>query len=238
MEIKTKFTAVKLYSLLFLLITLNLSCSSQPHYPQPKNFRYSDINRADALLLYDKMESCCLSPHELTFNEFPDERGWTFEINQKDKAIKLDTGLSPIKAYKLPETPDAYKLSLLTLSLRDRGIACFADCSYMFIPILLFLDHELKPLYTFLPGDLRAHDPTRKPKEQHGYAHRVKIEGNNKAKYFVIYTTPNLIRNSAEFSFTRNAAVYSVNGTAITGAPFGHFVLSIETLEAESPVIK
>ena len=225
---------MKQYFLKFLFMVIAIfiisSCANQSTTSETINFRWSEVKRSLMLQQFEKMKNCCVSPTQIEFSKFPNMVSWSFNIDNQDKAIEFDTGLSAIKAYRLPESSLPYKLSILSHTLRDKGITCFSNCGYMYIPVILFLDSSYKPLYTFLPGDLRAHDPSRIPKDQHGYAHKVKIEADNKAKYFVIYTTPSLVKSSAEFSFTRNAAVYSLNGTAITGSPFGQLTISIEML--------
>jgi len=216
--------------LLILMVLLINSCANKPPTSDPINFRWSEVKRAQMLHQFDNMKNCCNSPTQIEYQKFPNMESWSFNIDQHDKAVEFDTGLSAIKAYRLPDSSVPYKLSILSHTLRDKGIYCFSKCGYMFIPVILFLDSSYMPLFTFLPGNLHAHDPSRIPKDQYGYAHKVKIEANNKAKYFVIYTTPSLVKNSAEFSFTRNAAVYSLSGTAITGSPFGQLTISIEIL--------
>ncbi|MFV2058990.1 MAG: hypothetical protein ACC707_21230, partial [Thiohalomonadales bacterium] len=156
----------------------------------------------------------------------PSEQVWRFYIGTTDSAFRFDTGLSAIKAYRLPKTTKTYKFTLRSYSNCDKNVNCKNNHIPIFIPVVTFLDSRFTPIFSLLPGDLIRSTSTPSLQESQAYEFKLKIEANNQAKFLIIFTTPSLVKNNVEYSYKRAASLYPRSGESISGLPFGEFKIS------------
>jgi len=173
---------------------------------------------------YAKMKNCCANAADINFEQFPNQEMWSFNVGYYDNAIMFNTGLSPIKAFELPRSDRNYTLSIISHMVTNRiSGQCFEDCSYIYIPIIIFFDSQYRMIYKLLPTDLKMVTTAQRAKTvRRGYAYKVMIEKNSPAKYMIIMTTKNLIENGVEYPFSQ--------GGSIVGSPFGYFSIYLEKM--------
>jgi hypothetical protein len=141
--------------------------------------------------------SCCASPAEFGYRPLDSEWwGTVYAIDERSKIFEFDSGRSPFIAFELPKTAQPRRMRIEGIHF----VQADPFANYVFLPLVLFLDENWKPVRATRPQDL-SYD-FRTPWLE------LFVGGpDDAARSMVIYTSPELVGPGAEGARSGTAAV-------------------------------
>lgn len=168
---------------------------------------------------------CCESMAQFRYQPLAEGEGVRFNLDASSTAFLFDSGKSYFKAFRLPGKTLPYRIKVTSFALGET-----IDKAHIFNPQVALLDDRFATVGQSAPGDFSFGKAGFTEAAEKTWGLGLKIEGsvlvdNPRARYVVIFTTPQLMRGTIPYE-TRRAIPVIVPGL-VTAIPGGKEIASV-----------